>query len=169
MQPLEGLRVLTLEQFGAGPYGTHVPRRPRRRGHQDRERRSRRRHRPARRALTCSATTTASISRPGAPTRRAFRSTSSREATRRCCGGWSRPRMRSSTTCAATSPQKLRPRLHQPQVESIPRIVCLHISAYGRDNERKAWPGYDFLMQAEAGLMSLTGEPDGPPTGSARP
>ena len=44
-----------------------------------------------------------------------------------------------------------------------PAIVCLHISAYGRDNSRKAWPGYDFLMQAEAGLMSLTGEPDGPP------
>ncbi len=42
-------------------------------------------------------------------------------------------------------------------------VVCLHISAYGRDNERAAWPGYDFLMQAEAGLMSLTGEPDGPP------
>lgn len=44
-----------------------------------------------------------------------------------------------------------------------PAVVCLHISAYGRDNERKAWPGYDFLMQAEAGLMTLTGEPDGPP------
>jgi crotonobetainyl-CoA:carnitine CoA-transferase CaiB-like acyl-CoA transferase len=44
-----------------------------------------------------------------------------------------------------------------------PAIVCLHISAYGRDNERTAWPGYDFLMQAEAGLMSLTGEPDAPP------
>jgi crotonobetainyl-CoA:carnitine CoA-transferase CaiB-like acyl-CoA transferase len=45
-----------------------------------------------------------------------------------------------------------------------PAIVCLHISAYGRDNARRSWPGYDFLMQAEAGLMSLTGEPDGPPT-----
>lgn len=45
-----------------------------------------------------------------------------------------------------------------------PRIVCGHISAYGRDNERAGRPGYDFLMQAEAGLMSLTGEPDGPPT-----
>ena len=44
-----------------------------------------------------------------------------------------------------------------------PAIVCLHISAYGRDNPRKSWPGYDFLMQAEAGLMSMTGEPDGPP------
>lgn len=40
-----------------------------------------------------------------------------------------------------------------------PAIVCLHISAYGRDNDRKAWPGYDYLMQAEAGLMSMTGDP----------
>jgi crotonobetainyl-CoA:carnitine CoA-transferase CaiB-like acyl-CoA transferase len=45
-----------------------------------------------------------------------------------------------------------------------PALVCLHISAYGRDNERASWPGYDFLMQAEAGLMSLTGEPGGPPS-----
>ena len=44
-----------------------------------------------------------------------------------------------------------------------PRIVCVHLSAYGRDNERTAWPGYDYLMQAESGLMHLTGEPDGPP------
>ena len=44
-----------------------------------------------------------------------------------------------------------------------PRIVCAHLSAYGRDNERAAWPGYDYLMQAEAGYMHLTGEPDGPP------
>ncbi len=43
-------------------------------------------------------------------------------------------------------------------------IVCLHISAYGRDNARTAWPGYDYLMQAESGLMHLTGEPDGPPS-----
>jgi crotonobetainyl-CoA:carnitine CoA-transferase CaiB-like acyl-CoA transferase len=45
-----------------------------------------------------------------------------------------------------------------------PAIVCLHISAYGRDNERTGRPGYDFLMQAEAGLMSLTGDPGGPPS-----
>lgn len=44
-----------------------------------------------------------------------------------------------------------------------PAIVCAHLSAYGRDNERAAWPGYDYLMQAEAGFMALTGEPDGPP------
>lgn len=42
-------------------------------------------------------------------------------------------------------------------------IVCAHLSAYGRDNSRTAWPGYDYLMQAEAGFMSMTGEPEGPP------
>lgn len=45
-----------------------------------------------------------------------------------------------------------------------PSIVCAHLSAYGRDNDRAAWPGYDYLMQAEAGFMSVTGEPDAPPT-----
>jgi crotonobetainyl-CoA:carnitine CoA-transferase CaiB-like acyl-CoA transferase len=45
-----------------------------------------------------------------------------------------------------------------------PRIVCAHLSAYGRDNARAAWPGYDYLMQAEAGFMQLTGEPEAPPT-----
>lgn len=44
-----------------------------------------------------------------------------------------------------------------------PAIVCCHLSAYGREGSRKAWPGYDYLMQAEAGYCSLTGEPDGPP------
>lgn len=44
-----------------------------------------------------------------------------------------------------------------------PRIVCAHLSAYGRTGSRRAWPGYDYLMQAEAGHMSLTGEPGGPP------
>lgn len=44
-----------------------------------------------------------------------------------------------------------------------PRIVCGHLSAYGRAGERSSWPGYDYLMQAEAGFLSLTGEPGGPP------
>lgn len=43
-------------------------------------------------------------------------------------------------------------------------IVCAHLSAYGREGPRAAWPGYDYLMQAEAGYLSLTGEPDGPPS-----
>ena len=47
--------------------------------------------------------------------------------------------------------------------EVKPDIVCVHLSAYGRQGTRRAWPGYDYLMQAEAGYMALTGEPDGPP------
>ncbi len=44
-----------------------------------------------------------------------------------------------------------------------PAIICAHLSAYGRDNERAKWPGYDYLMQAEAGYCALTGEPEGEP------
>lgn len=44
-----------------------------------------------------------------------------------------------------------------------PAIVCAHLSAYGRDNARAKWPGYDYLMQAEAGYCMLTGDPDGEP------
>lgn len=44
-----------------------------------------------------------------------------------------------------------------------PKIICAHLSAYGRDNERRTWPGYDYLMQAEAGYLHVTGEPGTPP------
>jgi crotonobetainyl-CoA:carnitine CoA-transferase CaiB-like acyl-CoA transferase len=46
---------------------------------------------------------------------------------------------------------------------SNPKIVCAHLSAYGREGPRAGWPGFDYLMQAEAGYFSLTGEPDAPP------
>lgn len=45
-----------------------------------------------------------------------------------------------------------------------PRLVVCHLTGYGREPERAAWPGYDFLMQAEAGHFALTGEPDGAPS-----
>jgi crotonobetainyl-CoA:carnitine CoA-transferase CaiB-like acyl-CoA transferase len=45
-----------------------------------------------------------------------------------------------------------------------PAIVCVHASAYGRTGPRASWPGYDYLMQAEAGFMSVTGAPEDPPT-----
>ena len=44
------------------------------------------------------------------------------------------------------------------------KIVCAHLSAYGRTGSRASWPGFDFLMQAEAGHFSVTGEPGSPPT-----
>ncbi|MBI3045809.1 MAG: CoA transferase [Betaproteobacteria bacterium] len=47
--------------------------------------------------------------------------------------------------------------------EMNPKIVCAHLSAYGRSGPRADWPGFDYLMQAEAGYFSLTGEPGAPP------
>lgn len=47
--------------------------------------------------------------------------------------------------------------------ETNPKIVCAHLSAYGREGPRRSWPGFDYLMQAEAGYFALTGEPDTPP------
>jgi crotonobetainyl-CoA:carnitine CoA-transferase CaiB-like acyl-CoA transferase len=47
-----------------------------------------------------------------------------------------------------------------------PRIVCCSLSGYGMTGPRAAEGGYDYMMQGLAGWMSLTGEPDGPPTKS---
>jgi len=44
-----------------------------------------------------------------------------------------------------------------------PALVCVHLSAYGREGSRASWPGFDYLMQAETGHMALTGDPEGPP------
>lgn len=48
--------------------------------------------------------------------------------------------------------------------ENNKKLVCAHLTAYGRKGERADWPGYDYVMQAQAGYFSLTGEPDAPPT-----
>lgn len=45
-----------------------------------------------------------------------------------------------------------------------PAIVCCCLSGFGMTGPRAAEPGYDYLIQGLAGWMSLTGEPDGPPT-----
>ena len=45
-----------------------------------------------------------------------------------------------------------------------PKIVCCSLSGFGRTGPRAADPGYDYLLQAYAGFMSVTGEPDAPPT-----
>ena len=47
-----------------------------------------------------------------------------------------------------------------------PRIVCCSLSGFGMTGPRRAEPGYDYVLQALTGWMDLTGEPDGPPTKS---
>lgn len=47
--------------------------------------------------------------------------------------------------------------------ERYPHLVVLHVSAFGDAGPMQLDPGYDMVAQASAGLMSLTGEPDGAP------
>lgn len=160
-KPLEGIRVLTLEQFGAGPYGTMFlaelgaevikieapeggdPSRqvgPYKLGENDSE------YFQAWNLGKKSVT----LDMKSAEGRRRFEA------------------LVKGADCVVNNMRGTQPVKLGIDYASLkhlkPAIVCLHISAYGRDNERKDWPGYDFLMQAEAGLMELTGEPDGPPT-----
>ncbi len=44
-----------------------------------------------------------------------------------------------------------------------PRLVCVSISGFGRSGPAAAVPGYDLAVQAAAGIMSITGPPEGPP------
>ena len=43
-------------------------------------------------------------------------------------------------------------------------LVYCSITGFGSGREPHGRPGYDFIAQAECGLMSITGDPDGPPT-----
>jgi len=161
VNPLAGIRVLTLEQFGAGPYGTMFlaelgaevikieapdggdPSRqvgPHRLGPNDSE------YFQAWNLGKKSVT----LDLKSAEGRRQFEAL---VRTADCV----------VNNLRGTQPAKLG--IDYASLSAIkPSIVCLHISAYGRAGPRADWPGYDFLMQAEAGLMELTGEPDGPPT-----
>lgn len=50
--------------------------------------------------------------------------------------------------------------------EVNPRIVCCSLSGFGLTGPRRAEPAFDYMLQGLCGWMSLTGEPDGPPTKS---
>lgn len=55
-------------------------------------------------------------------------------------------------------------RLDAESLQEInPRLVYCSITAYGQQGTRAADAGYDAMIQASAGLMSVTGEPDGMP------
>jgi crotonobetainyl-CoA:carnitine CoA-transferase CaiB-like acyl-CoA transferase len=44
-----------------------------------------------------------------------------------------------------------------------PKVVCCSLTGFGTTGPRAAEPAYDYLIQGYAGYMSVTGEPDGPP------
>jgi formyl-CoA transferase len=45
-----------------------------------------------------------------------------------------------------------------------PRLIYCAITGYGQTGPYRERPGYDFIIQAEGGIMSVTGPADGPPT-----
>ncbi len=47
-----------------------------------------------------------------------------------------------------------------------PKIVCVSLSGFGTVGPRVTEPGYDYILQGMCGWMNLTGEPNGPPTKS---
>lgn len=47
--------------------------------------------------------------------------------------------------------------------EINPRLVYCSITGYGQDGPTAHLPGYDFIIQAQGGIMSLTGEVNGQP------
>ena len=47
--------------------------------------------------------------------------------------------------------------------QNYPRLIYASISGFGHTGPRRHQPGYDAVIQAEGGLMSITGAPDGPP------
>jgi crotonobetainyl-CoA:carnitine CoA-transferase CaiB-like acyl-CoA transferase len=53
---------------------------------------------------------------------------------------------------------------YETLAERNPGLVYCAISGYGRTGPNAHRPGYDYVIQAESGLMSITGFPDGPPT-----
>ena len=63
--------------------------------------------------------------------------------------------------------QPKRLRLTYDDLKTVnPRIVCCSLSGFGMTGPRASEGGYDYMMQGLAGWMSLTGDPDGPPTKS---
>jgi succinate---hydroxymethylglutarate CoA-transferase len=48
--------------------------------------------------------------------------------------------------------------------QNAPRLVRCSITGYGSSGPKAALPGYDFILQAESGLMSICGGADGGPT-----
>ncbi|MBC7139505.1 MAG: CoA transferase [Defluviimonas sp.] len=52
---------------------------------------------------------------------------------------------------------------HDSLREANPRLIYCSITGFGQDGPYAHRAGYDYIIQGMSGLMSVTGEPDGPP------
>ena len=95
------------------------------------------------------------LGQPGEAERRAR--SSGRAVARRVHAAARATRTSSSRTFAPAAP--MRSGVGFEQVRAVnPRVVYCSITGFG-DREPAGRPGYDFVIQAESGLMSITGEP----------
>ncbi len=53
---------------------------------------------------------------------------------------------------------------HEDMLTRYPGLVYCSISGFGQTGPNRDQPGYDLMAQGYGGIMSLTGDPDGPPT-----
>lgn len=53
---------------------------------------------------------------------------------------------------------------YQSLKENHPRLIYVSVSGFGQSGPDAHLPAYDIVIQAMSGLMSATGQPDGPPT-----
>jgi formyl-CoA transferase len=53
---------------------------------------------------------------------------------------------------------------HEALMALNPKLIFCSLSGYGQTGPDSQLPGFDVVIQARGGLMSLTGQPDGPPT-----
>ena len=54
--------------------------------------------------------------------------------------------------------------LGEPDLRKLnPRLIYASLTGFGADGPMSDWPGYDLIVQAWGGLMSITGTPDGEP------
>ena len=56
---------------------------------------------------------------------------------------------------------------HETVMSICPKLIYVSISAYGEHGSMSDRPGYDPVLQAESGMMAMTGEPDGRPMRTA--
>ena len=59
--------------------------------------------------------------------------------------------------------RRARARLRGSSSARHPRLIYVSISGFGQNGPRRDEAGYDAVAQAEGGLMSITGTPEGPP------
>ena len=150
----------TLTRVLSGPYCTMLLGRHGRARHQDRAARARRRHARVGAAVRRRRERVFPEHQPqqGEPHARSEaaggpRGSSIGCSTRPTCSSRTSGRARSRGSGSATT----------TVAQRYPRLVYCSISGFGQTGPRRAEAGYDAVMQAEGGLMSITGAADGPP------